>query len=110
MRKYTKEQRELFEKYKTAVDELKDLHSSADKEAKKYRNGKSNSLNSVAQNYIKKLAEVQELAISVAKEFNYTKVKNFTNVCNPTSTYSSSPWGYSYWTDKSFNAVRVDFN
>ncbi len=110
-RKYTKEQRELFEQYKTCVKELEKLHKDADKEAKKARKGKSNSLGSVGQEYLKKLDEVQTLAIEVAKTFDYTKVKNFTTPFGATSSgYSSSPWAVNFFRDKKFNEVIVDFN
>ena len=111
VRQYTPEQRALFEKYKTCVQELDELHAQADKEAKKYRNGSSNSLNSVGQQYLKKLAEAQTLAIDVAKTFGYNKVKNFTVAFSPTgSGWNSSPWAVNYGKDKSFNEVIVDFN
>ena len=110
-RKYTPEQRELFERYKTCVKDLTALHKEADKEAKKYRNGKSNSLNSIGQSYIAKLAETQTLAIEVAKTFEYNKVKNFTSQFLPTATgWGSSPWAYNYGRMKSFNEIIVDFN
>ena len=111
LRKYTKEQRELFEQYKTCVKELEQLKKDADKEAKKARKGNSNSLGSVGQSYLKKLDEVQTLAIEVAKTFEYTKVKNFTNPFGATSSgWSTSPWAVNYGKDKSFNEVIVDFN
>ena len=57
------------------------------------------------------LAKVQELAIRVAKEFNYTKVKNFTSPFSPTgSGWNNSPWALNYGKDKKFNEVIVDFN
>ena len=93
------------------ITKLEELHVKADKEAKKFRNGSSNSLSSVAQDYLKKLAEVQDLAIQVAKEFEYTKVKNFTVPCAPTGTAKgNSPWTLNYWDDRKFNEVHVDFN
>ncbi len=110
-RKYTKEQRELFESYKTCLRELEELHDAADKEAKKARNGSSNSLNTVGQSYLKKLDEAQALAIEVAKSFNYTKVKNFTTPFGVTSTgWGSSPWAVNYGLNRKFNEIRVDFN
>lgn len=111
LRKYTPEQRDLFERYKTAVEELEKLHKEADKEAKKARNGSSNSLSSVGQAYLKKLGEVQDLAIEVAKTFEYNKVKNFTVPFGPTATgWDSSAWAYNYGKDRKFNEVIVDFN
>ena len=110
-RKYTPEQRELFDNYKKAVEELESLHKEADKEAKKLRNGSSNSLNSVGQEYLKKLAEVQELAIQVAKSFEYKKVSDFTVAFAPTgSGWSKSPWAVNYGRDKKINQIIVDFN
>ena len=110
-RMYSEEDRALFEQYKTCVQELDDLRDEANKEAKKARNGKSNSLNDIGQKYLKKLAEVQELAIKVAKTFNYTKVKNFTTPFAPTgSGWGGSPWALNYGKDKKFNEVIVDFN
>lgn len=111
LRHYTKEQRELFENYKTAVKELEELHKEADKQAKKYKNGSSNKLNEISQDYLKKLSEVQDLAIQVAKTFEYNKDKKILVPCDPTSTGTSgSAWAYFYWTDKKFNEIRVDFN
>ena len=110
-RTYSEEDRELFEQYKTCIKELEEIRSEANKEAKKARNGKSNSLNDVGQKYLKKLAEVQEIAIKVAKAFNYTKVKNFTTPFAPTgSGWGASPWALNYGKDKKFNEVIVDFN
>lgn len=110
-RKISLEDRALFEQYKTCVQELEKLHTEADKEAKKARNGKSNSLGNVGQEYLVKLAEVQDLAIKVAKTFSYTKVKNFTTPFAPTACYGgNSPWAINYFYKKSFNEVIVDFN
>jgi LCP family protein required for cell wall assembly len=111
VRQYSPEQRELFETYKEAIKELEEIKKEADKEAKKARNGSSNSLNTVSQEYLQKLKEVQELAIRVAKEFNYTKVKNFTTPFSPTASgWNKSPWALNYGKDKDFNEVIVDFN
>ena len=102
----------MFEQYKTCLEELETLHKEADKEAKKYRNGKSNSLDDIGQKYLKKLAEIQTLAIKLAKSFKYDKVKNFTVGYAPTGTYwnTISPWAINYGLDKKFNQIRVDFN
>lgn len=108
---YSAEDRELFEKYKKCVKELEDIRTEANKEAKKARNGKSNNLNARGQEYLAKLAEVQELAISVAKVFDYTKVSNFTRPFPPTgSCWDSSAWAVNYGRNKNFNEVIVDFN
>ncbi len=109
-RKYTKEQRALFSDYKTALKELKDLFSTADKEAKKAANRKSNSLNSVSNELLNQMIKVQDLAISVAKTFDYTKVKNIGVTCYPNSTHTNSPWGLNFWDNKKYNAVKVNFN
>ena len=109
-RKYTKEQRELFSEYKTALKALKDLYSTADKEAKKATNRKSNSLNSVSNSLMDQMIKVQDLAIAVAKTFNYNKVKNITVSCYPNQTYTNSPWALEFWTKKKYNAVSVNFN
>ncbi len=112
-RKYTKEQRELFENFKTALQELDKLKSKADSEAKKARNGKTNSLNSVGQDYLKMLEDVQNLAIEVAQTFEYNKVKDFTKAFGPTSTgWGTSPWAFNYGKDKKLkiNEIIVDFN
>lgn len=111
-RKYTPEQRALFEEFKTALDELKDIKKYADSEAKKSSKGSGNSLNTVSINYMNQLEKVQNLAIQVAKEFGYTKVTNFTNSFLPRETgwRSNSPWAVNYGLNRSFNEVRVDFN
>ena len=110
-RKYSRAQRELFETYKIYVKELKELHAEADKEANKARNGSSNSLSSVGQAYLKKLAETQTIAIEVARTFSYSKVKNFMQPFGPTASgWSNSPWAVNYGRDKNFNEVIVDFN
>ena len=111
-RKYTAEQRELFDQFKTALDDLKSIKSSADKEAQKAAKGKSNSLNSVSNRYLAKLEEVQLLAIEVAKTFGYTDIKNITVQFLPNATgwKSGSPWANNYGLNSHFNEVRVDFN
>ncbi|MBQ1821493.1 MAG: LCP family protein [Clostridia bacterium] len=110
-RKYTAEQREQFENYKTCIEELEELHKEADKEAKKYMQGKTNDLNSVGQKYLKKLEDVQKLAIELAKTFGYTKVKDFNVAFGPTACYRGrSAWAINYFDDRKFNEVKVDFN
>ena len=109
-RKYTDAQRTLFSEYKAALKELKSLYSSADKEAKKAANRKSNSLNSVSNSLLDQMIKVQDLAVAVAKSFNYTKVKNITKTCYPNQTYTNSPWALDYMDDKKYNAVKVNFN
>ena len=96
---------------RSALKELDDCKSEADKEAKKARNGNSNQLNAASNAYISKLAEVQDLAIKVATAFKYTKVTNFTTAYLPTDCYwSKSPWAINYGKDKEFNEYIVDFN
>ena len=111
-RQIPKEQRDLFDQYLKCIDELEEIREEADKQAKKAKKGKSNTLDSVGQNYLKKLAEVQELAIKVATAFSYNKVKNFTVPYAPTATYwnTNSPWAVNYGKDRKFNEVIVDFN
>ena len=111
-RQIPKEDRDLFDEYLACIEELEELHELADKEANKAKKGKSNSLDSVGQKYLKKLAEVQELAIRVAKTFSYNKVKNFDVPFAPTATYwnLTSPWAINYGRDRKFNEVIVDFN
>lgn len=110
VRKYGEEERKLWADYQEALEKLEDAKKTADKEAKKANKGSSNSLSSAANNYLDALKKLQELAIQLAKTFKYD-VKNFENPCYPGDTYrGNSIWGYSYWTKKSFNEVRVDFN
>ena len=109
-RKYSDAQRALFEEYKAALKQLKSLYSSADKEAKKAANRKSNSLNSVSSELLNQMIKVQDLAVAVANSFNYTKVKNISKTCYPNQTYSNSPWALDYMEDKKYNEVRVNFN
>jgi len=107
---YSSSERDLFSEYKSALKELKELYSTADKEAKKAANRKSNSLNSVSNSLLDQMIKVQDLAISVAKTFDYTKVKNISKTCYPNQTHTSSPWALDYWNKKKYNAVKVNFN
>ena len=109
-RKYTQEQRDLFDQYKEALQTLKDLYKSTKKEADKASSGKSNSLSSYAVKLLDQMEVTQDLAIAVAKSFEYTQVKNFTVTCYATSTYTNSPWALNYWNDKTINAIKVNFN
>ena len=108
--KYSDSDRELFSEYKSALKELKSLYSSADSEAKKAANRKGNSLKSVSNALLDQMIKVQDLAISVANRFNYTKVKNISKTCYPNSTHSSSPWALDFWNKKKYNAIKVNFN
>ena len=109
-RRYTDEQRELFSEYKAALKELKSLYTSADKEASKAANHKSNSLNSVSNELLDQMIKVQDLAIAVAKTFDYNKVKNIGVTCYPNQTNTNSPWALNFWDNKKYNAVKVNFN
>ena len=93
------------------MNDLEKIHKEADKEAKKARNGSSNSLGTVGATYLKQLADTQALAIEVAKTFGYNKVKDFTLAFAPTgSGWNKSPWAFNYGTNKKFNEIIVDFN
>ena len=107
---YSSADRELFSEFKSELKELKNLYSSADKEAKKAANRKSNSLKSVSNSLLDQMIRVQDLAISVADRFNYTKVKNISKTCYPNKTYTSSPWSLDFWNKKKYNAIKVNFN
>ena len=109
-RKYTEEQRAQFAEFKSQLSTLKKKYSSADSEAKKAANHKSNSLNSVSNGLLDQMIKVQDLAIAVAKTFNYTKVKNISVTAYPNDTYHNSPWALSVWTNKKYNAIKVNFN
>ncbi|MBQ7278958.1 MAG: LCP family protein [Clostridia bacterium] len=110
-RQYSKEERDLFEKYKAALSELKSQYSTADKEAKKAASRKSNSLKSVSTSLLAQMIEVQDLAVSVAKTFGYDKVPNIAITNYPNETYhSKSPWGLNFWDNKKINAIDVNFN
>ena len=108
--KYSESDRDLFSDYTSALKELKSLYSTADKEAKKAANRKSNSLKSVSSSLLDQMIKVQDLAVSVAGRFNYTKVKNISNKSYPNSADHSSPWMLTFWNSKKYNAVKVNFN
>lgn len=108
--KYSQADRELFSEFKAALKELKSAYSSADSEAKKAANRRSNSLNSASKNLMDKMIKTQDLAIQVAAAFNYTKVKNISKACYPNQTYTSSPWALNYWSSRKYNEISVNFN
>ena len=110
VRKYSDAQRTLFSDFKTALSTLKKKYSSADSEAKKAANRKSNSLSSASSGLLDQMIKTQDLAIAVAKAFNYTKVKNITVAAYPNDTYHSSPWALDFWNKKKYNAIKVNFN
>lgn len=109
-RKISEAQRAQFAEFKTAYSTLKKKYSSADSEAKKAANHKSNSLSSASSSLLDQMIKVQDLAIAVAKSFNFTKVKNITVTAYPNDTYRSSAWSLEFWTKKKYNAIRVNFN
>ena len=108
--KYTDAQRAQFAEFKSALSALKKQYSTADSEANKAAKRKSNSLNSASVSLMNQMIKVQDLAIAVAKTFNYTKVKNISVTAYPNGTYRTSPWALEYWTKKKYNAVKVNFN
>lgn len=111
VRKYTPEQRALFEEYKLCLEELESAKSYADKEAKKAKSGSGNQLSSASSAYIEQLAKLQELAILLAKEFEYDE-DGIQVPYAPTATYwnSRSAWAVNYGTHGGINEVIVDFN
>lgn len=109
-RRYSEEQRALFSEYKSALKTMKSLFSSADSEAKKAEKFKSNSLNSVSSSLLNQMIKVQDLAIEVAKQFNYTKVKNIADTSYPNSADHSGPWALNYWDKRKYNEIQVNFN
>lgn len=109
-RKYSDEQRSLFSEFKSAFKRLKSLYSSADKEAKKAANHKSNSLSGTSNALLDQMITTQDLAIAVAKSFHYSKIKNFTVTDYPNDTYRSSAWSLSFWSNKKYNEIKVNFN
>ena len=56
------------------------------------------------------MIKVQDLAIAVAKTFDYNKVKNIGVTCYPNQTNTNSPWALNFWDNKKYNAVKVNFN
>ena len=100
----------MFSEYKSALKELKSLYSSADSEAKKAANRKSNSLKSVSSSLLDQMIKVQDLAVAVANRFNYTKVKNISDTAYPNSADHSGPWMLNFWDNKKYNEIRVNFN
>ena len=107
---YSSSDRALFSEYKSALKDLKDLYGSADKEAKKAANHKSNSLSSISNELLSQMIKVQDLAVSVANTFDYTKVKNISKTCYPNQTYTNSPWALDYMDNKKYNEIKVNFN
>ena len=108
--RYSYSDRALFSEYKSALKDLKDLYSSADREAKKAASHKSNSLSSISNSLLSQMIKVQDLAISVADSFDYTRVKNISKTCYPNQTYTNSPWALNYMDNKKYNAIKVNFN
>ena len=108
--RYSDAQRAQFAEFKSALSTLKKKYSSASSEAKKAANHKGNSLNSVTNSLLDQMIKVQDLAIAVAKSFNYTRVKNISVNAYPNDTYHSSPWALDFWDSKKYNEIRVNFN
>lgn len=96
VRKYTDEQRKLFEDYLKAIQALEDAVSGANVQAKKYRDGSSNSLSGSNTALEEALNNVKELAMRLATEFGYKT--------------SKLNWKCRYEYDRSFNEIRVNFN
>ena len=96
VRKYTDEQRKLFEDYLKAIQALEDAVSGANVQAKKYRGGSSNSLSGSNTALEEALNNVKELAMRLATEFGYKT--------------SKLNWKCRYEYDRSFNEIRVNFN
>ena len=95
-RKYTDEQRRLFEDYLDALARVQGGRENSQSHASKYRNGKSNSLSGCNSSLKAAMDELQSLATRLAAEFGYKA--------------SSLKWTVRYEYDKSFNEVRVNFN
>ena len=92
------------------LKQLKSLYNSADSEAKKAANRKSNSLKSVSNSLMDQMIKVQDLAVSVAERFNYTKVKNISDKSYPNGSDHSGPWMLNFWNNKKYNEIKVNFN
>ena len=108
--RYSESDRDLFDEYKSALKQLKSLYNSADSEAKKAANRKSNSLKSVSNSLMDQMIKVQDLAVSVAERFNYTKVKNISDKSYPNGSDHSGPWMLNFWNNKKYNEIKVNFN
>lgn len=109
-RRYSDSQRALFSEFKSAFKRLKSLYGSADREAKKAANHKSNSLGSVTNSLLDQMITTQDLAISVANSFNYSKIKNITVTAYPNDTYHNSAWALNFWNKSKYNEIKVNFN
>ncbi|MGN0785069.1 MAG: hypothetical protein ACI4MR_05315, partial [Candidatus Aphodomorpha sp.] len=96
VRKYTDEQRQLFDDYCKALQKLEDAVTGANAQAKKYRSGSSNSLSGSNSALEDALSNVKELAMRLATEFGYKT--------------SKLNWQCRYEYDRSFNEIRVNFN
>ena len=108
--RYSEGQRAKFAEFKSALSSLKKKYSSADSEAKKAANHKSNSLSGASNSLLDQMIKVQDLAIAVSEAFNYTKVKNIYVSAYPNDTYHSSPWALNFWNKRQYNDIQVNFN
>lgn len=96
VRRYTDEQRQLFDAYLDAVERVRSERDYAESQASKYRSGKKNALLSSANALGTALEELQTLAQQVATVYGY-KV-------------SDLKWSCRYEYDRSFNEIKVNFN
>ena len=93
---YSQLQRDLFNNFLMSLDALEEAQAVARKEAQKYADGKSNSLESATQDVKDYSSHVKSDALELAQEFGYST--------------GSLVWSYRYEYDSSFNEVKVDFN
>ncbi len=96
VQQYSAEQRALAAEYFEAIDTLERALSDASAQAKRYRNGNSNSLSARNDDLKAAMDEVKSLALRVAAEYGYKASKLY--------------WKVKYEYDSSFNEVRVNFN
>lgn len=96
VQQYDAEQRALAAEYFEAIETLEQALSDAAEQAKRYRNGNSNSLSSHNDALKAALDDVQALALRVASEYGYKT--------------SKLVWKVKYEDDRSFNEIQVNFN
>ena len=96
VQQYDAEQRALAAEYFEAIETLEQALSDAAEQAKRYRNGNSNSLSSRNDALKAALDDVQALALRVASEYGYKT--------------SKLVWKVKYEDDRSFNEIQVNFN
>jgi len=95
-RKYTDEQRELFEDYLDALHRVEGARENSQSHASKYLKGKSNSLGGANGSMKEALDELKSLATQVAGIYGYNA--------------SKLNWNVRYEYDRDFNEIRVNFN